>query len=138
MVTDEQLAFYGILALAAFLVGLSKCGLAVMMGALITPLVAMVIPLDQAIGLMLPILILGDVLLLLELSTIVFVATSALFIAVLNLIKVPYYFYAGLIDLDWISTLIWIVPFVPLGVWTSKRLSTGQVNESLMGWPYFC
>jgi len=61
MVTDEQLAFYGILALAAFLVGLSKCGLAVMMGALITPLVAMVIPLDQAIGLMLPILILGDV-----------------------------------------------------------------------------
>jgi len=60
MVTDEQQAFYGILALAVFLVGLSKGGLGGMMGALITPLVAMVIPLDQAIGLMLPIIILGD------------------------------------------------------------------------------
>lgn len=109
MVTDEQLAFYGILALAAFLVGLSKGGLGGMMGALITPLVAMVIPLDQMY------------LLILELSPTVFVATSALFFAVLNLIKVPYYFYTGLIDLGRIATIIWIVPFVPLGVWTGKR-----------------
>ncbi len=222
MVTEEQLAFYGILALAAFLVGLSKGGLGGMMGALITPLVAMVIPLDQAIGLMLPILILGDgfaiaahwrkwnsrivrllvpgailgvtigtliltnisvlqmrrimgviiilfiiyrvlenrlghlshiqprrwhgyaagglagitstlahaggppiamYLLTLELRPTVFVAISALFFTVLNLIKVPYYFCAGLIDLNRIATLIWIVPFVPLGVWTGKRFA---------------
>jgi uncharacterized membrane protein YfcA len=109
MVTNEQLAFYGILALVAFLVGLSKGGLGGMMGALITPLVAMVIPLNQMY------------LLILELSPTVFVATSALFFAVLNLIKAQYYFYAGLIDLDRIAILIWIVPFVPLGVWTGKR-----------------
>ncbi len=109
MVTYEQLVFYGILALAAFLVGLSKGGLGGIMCALITPLVAMVIPLNQMY------------LLILELSPTVFLATSALFFAVLNLIKVPYYFYAGLIDLDRIATLIWIVPFVPLGVWTGKR-----------------
>jgi len=48
-------------ALAAFLTGLSKGGLGDSMGALITPMLALVMPLDQAIGLTMPIFIIGDI-----------------------------------------------------------------------------
>lgn len=46
---------------AFFLTGLSKGGLGGAMGFLITPLLALVMPLQTAVGLMLPILILADV-----------------------------------------------------------------------------
>ena len=61
-------------------------------------------------------------LLMQNLSPSLFVATSVLFFAVLNIIKVPYYFYAGLFDYSIPSYLIWLAPLVPLGVWLGKRL----------------
>jgi uncharacterized membrane protein YfcA len=50
-----------VIALCAFLIGFSKGGLGGMMGALITALIALVMPVDRAIGMLLPMLIIGDV-----------------------------------------------------------------------------
>lgn len=50
-----------LVAIAGFLTGLSKGGLGGMMGALITTMLALVLPIDKVIGMMLPILMLGDV-----------------------------------------------------------------------------
>jgi len=52
-----------------------------------------------------------------------FNATSALFFAILNWIKVPYYFYANLFDYQRLRGLIWLLPLLPLGVWAGKHLA---------------
>jgi uncharacterized membrane protein YfcA len=49
------------IGLVAFLIGLSKGGLGGTAGALATPMLALVMPADKVIGLILPILMLGDV-----------------------------------------------------------------------------
>ena len=220
-VDPEQILVYLAVALACFLTGLSKAGLGGTMGFLITPMLALVMPLNQAVGLMLPVLILGDVftlaaywrrwevrylwillagavigvtlatlvlanfpldvlrkglgvlvlvffvyrllerrifntltyqtrhwhgvlagslagftstlahaggppitiyLLLQKLPPATFIATSVLFFAVLNWIKVPYYYYAGLFDFKSQMEFIWLAPLLPLGVWTGRRL----------------
>ncbi|NUM48854.1 MAG: sulfite exporter TauE/SafE family protein [Anaerolineales bacterium] len=52
-----------------------------------------------------------------------FNATSALFFAIINWIKVPYYFYAGLFDFQQMQALAWLLPLLPLGVWGGKTLA---------------
>lgn len=218
----NPLLYFSAVALSAFLTGVSKAGLGGNMGVLITPIMALVIPADQAVGLLLPIFILGDTfalmahwrrwngrlvvwlipaglvgvtlgsfvltnispvalqrllgvfvfifivyrlaekavlkrlqyqargwhgwvagglagftsalahaggppvaiyLLLQDLAPQVFVATSVLFFAVINWIKVPYYYGAGLLDFAGKLELLWVAPLVPLGVWVGKRLA---------------
>lgn len=213
----------------ALLVGLSKGGLGGSAGALATPLMALVMPADQVIGLMLPILMVADIFavwthwkrwdgrmvawmlpgavvgvtlgtffiknvpeetLKLTLAIIVFIfvaykllekrlfrnvvyqphdghgilagtvagfssslahtggppvsiylllrrvqpstfnATSALFFAILNWIKVPYYFYAGLFDFERMKSMIWLLPLLPLGVWGGKVLADKVSRET--------
>ena len=59
---DNLVLFYGVTALVAFLIGLSKGGLGGTLGALATPLMALVVPPGEAvIGLVLPILMIADV-----------------------------------------------------------------------------
>ena len=48
------------LAVGAFLIGLSKGGLGGAIGALVTPLLALVMPVPIALGLALPMLLIGD------------------------------------------------------------------------------
>jgi uncharacterized membrane protein YfcA len=221
MINDFPIPFIVAIALAAFLTGFAKGGIGGAMGVLVTPLTALVIPIEQTIGLLLPILILGDTfalaahwrrwdqrriwvllggallgvtlgtfiltsvsslilrrglgvlviifvlyrlferrilgalryqargwhavlagslagftstlahaggpsitiyLLMQDLEPGVFVATSVLFFAALNWIKVPYYLYAGLIDFAMLLKLVWLAPLIPLGVWLGKRL----------------
>ena len=218
---ENQVLFYLAIALAAFLTGLTKGGLGGMIGGLITPMMVLFMPMDLAIGLLLPILVLGDVfaiiahwrrwhsrmvwpmlggglvgvtiatffltnvpvdllrrvlgvivmifvlyrifehyimrnlqyerhgwhgplaggvagltstlahiggppitiyLMLQDLSPPVFVATSALFFACLNWVKVAYYYFAGLFRFDLLVHLVWFAPLVPLGVWIGKRV----------------
>lgn len=206
-------------ALVALIIGFSKGGLGGTLGGLATPLMAMVMPADQAIGLLLPILMVADVfavaslwkrwdwrliillmpgavvgvtigtyfitnaptetlklalgiivllfalykilearlfnaltyeaknwhgifagtvagfssalahtggppisiyLLMRRVPTHVFNATSALFFAILNWVKVPYYVYAQLFDFQQMRSLIWLLPLLPLGVWGGK------------------
>ena len=60
----------------------------------------------------------------------IFVATSVLFFAVINWIKVPYYYQAGLFDFPALVRLLWLAPLVPLGVWVGKGLAQ-RVDRSI-------
>lgn len=57
----------------------------------------------------------------------VFIATSALFFAILNWIKVPYYLYADLFDVDLLRQMAWMLPVVFVGVWLGRR-AVGKIN----------
>jgi hypothetical protein len=51
------------------------------------------------------------------------VATSALFFMVVNWIKLPYYYYTGLFNFSLLTSIAWLLPFVPFGVWIGRRFS---------------
>lgn len=65
-----------------------------------------------------------------EIAPRTFVATSALFFALLNWIKVPYYLYAGLFDFERLRSLALALPFLPLGVWVGRAFVT-RINRPL-------
>lgn len=58
----------------------------------------------------------------------VFNATAAIFFLILNWIKVPYYWYAGLFNFQLLWQVAWILPLVPIGVWLGKQFSN-KVNK---------
>ncbi len=212
-------AFFLMAGLVAFMIGLSKGGLSGTLGALATPLLALVLPASQVVPLLLPVLMLADLfalalhwgrwnrrlivlllpgavigvtagtyvitnaptqalrtvlgiivlgftlyrllqkrlfqsfayhsrswhgtaagvaaglfsalahtggppvdiyLLMQNVQPAVFVATSVLFFSILNWIKVPYYWYAGLFDWEALLRILPLLPLVPLGVWVGK------------------
>ena len=59
--TVDPLVFYIMVAVIAFMIGLAKGGLGGTLGALATPLLALVMPADQVIGLILPVLMLAAI-----------------------------------------------------------------------------
>ena len=59
--TDNETLLLVIAAIVTFLIGLSKGGLGGTAGALATPMMALVLPADKVIGLILPILMLADI-----------------------------------------------------------------------------
>ena len=61
MIAIDQVQGPIVIGLSAFLVGFSKGGVGGMMGALITALMALVLPVNVAIGMLLPLLIIGDI-----------------------------------------------------------------------------
>ncbi|MDI6694629.1 MAG: sulfite exporter TauE/SafE family protein [Anaerolineales bacterium] len=231
-IPTRPFVFYVAVALACYLAGLSKGGLGGTMGFLLTPLVSLVMPVNQAVGLLLPILILADIfaiaaywrrwdnhhvrilmvgaligvtlatfvltnfppqtlkkglaiiillfvvyrlferrilgnlhyqtrrwhatlagslagftstlahaggppitiyLLMQKLSPDAFIASSALFFALLNWIKVPYYYFAGLFDFRLLLSLVWMAPLAPLGVW-SGRILVKRVDRAMFEW----
>ncbi|MCB0226696.1 MAG: sulfite exporter TauE/SafE family protein, partial [Anaerolineae bacterium] len=69
-------------------------------------------------------------LLMQNISPRVFVATSALFFAILNWLKVPSYYYLGLFDFNLLWQVAWLLPLLPLSVWIGKLLAT-KVNKVL-------
>lgn len=220
--SENQTIVVIIAGFVAFLIGLSKGGLGGTAGALATPMMALVLPADRVIGLLLPILMLADIfamalhwgkwngklvllllpgailgvtigtyfitnaptetlrtllgvivlifaiykifekrilswftytsrnwhglvagtvagfssalahtggppvtiyLLMQKVTPAVFIATNVLFFFILNWIKVPYYFYADLFDFNQLGRLIWILPLVPVGVWTGRWMA---------------
>lgn len=217
--SNDTIIFILMTAVVAFMIGLAKGGLGGTLGALATPMMALVMPPERVIGLLLPILMLADVfavalhwgrwqrrmivlllpgsvagvtigtlfitnapteiikiglgivvllfavykilekrilgaliyqsrdwhglvagtvagfssalahtggppvsiyLLMQNVTPGMFVATSALFFMILNWIKVPYYWYAHLFDLNALLQILWLLPLVPLGVWLGK------------------
>ncbi len=58
---DNLIAFYLVAGLVALILGLGKGGLGGTLGVLATPLMSLVMPVTQVVGLILPMLILGDV-----------------------------------------------------------------------------
>jgi uncharacterized membrane protein YfcA len=219
---DAGASFYLAAGVSLFLIGLSKGGVGGMLGPLITATMALAVPADEAIGLLLPLLIAGDAfaiaahwgkwarqhvirllpasvigvaaaalvvadispaqlrrglglvillfigyrllegrliegidyrsrpwhgrvagvvagftsglahvggppvsiyLLLQRLPPPTYAATSALFFAVLNLIKVPFYGLAGLFNPSLVVRTIPLLPLLPTGVWAGKRFA---------------
>jgi len=224
---DNTIIFYLMAAFVALLIGVAKGGLGGLVGILATPLMSLVMPPNQVVGLLLPMLMLADVfavatywkrwrirlvLLLLPggvagvtigtffiknastelwrnmLAVIVFIftlykllekyilgkltydgkdwhgllagvvagfsstlahaggppvaiylllqktppiefnASTVLFFAILNWIKVPYYAYAKLFDFDRFMQIIWLLPLIPLGVMIGRWL-TIKINR---------
>jgi uncharacterized membrane protein YfcA len=72
-------------------------------------------------------------LLLQKLSPRIFIATTALFFALLNLIKVPGFLYTGVLNVQLLLSLWWVFPFIPLGIWTARWLVT-HVNQQTFEW----
>jgi len=230
--TVDSIIFYIMVALISFMIGLAKGGLGGTLGALATPLLALFMPSDQVIGLILPILMLADIfavslhwrrwntklalllipgaivgvtigmffitnapietlrtalgvivlifavykifesriqgfvkyqpknwhgllagtftgfvsalahtggpslsiyLLLQDVTPRVFIATSAIFFFLLNLIKVPFYWYAGLFNFQLLWQIAWLLPLVPLGVWVG-RWGASKVDKETFEW----
>ena len=67
-------------------------------------------------------------LLLQRLEPTTFVATQTLFFFVVNLVKVPGYLSEGLIDIQQLISIAWVIPLIPVGVWIG-RWAIGKVNR---------
>lgn len=67
-------------------------------------------------------------LLLQRLQPTAFVATQTLFFFVVNLVKVPGYLSEGLIDVQQLISIAWVIPLIPVGVWIG-RWAIGKVNR---------
>jgi uncharacterized protein len=52
----------------------------------------------------------------------VFIGTTALFFALLNLIKVPGYLISGFINLPLMVSFWWVFLFIPLGIWVARQV----------------
>jgi uncharacterized protein len=63
-------------------------------------------------------------LLLQKLNARPFIATTAIYFAILNLIKVPGFLYTGVLNLSLLFSLWWVFPFIPLGMWVARRTLT--------------
>jgi uncharacterized membrane protein YfcA len=62
-----------------------------------------------------------------------FIATSAIFFALLNLIKVPGFLYTGVLDLALLFSLWWVFLFIPFGIWVA-RLALTRVSPQAFEW----
>jgi uncharacterized membrane protein YfcA len=68
-------------------------------------------------------------LLLQNISPRAFVATTAIFFALLNLIKVPGFVWAGVIDLPLLARLWWVFLFIPVGILLGRALIQ-RINQA--------
>lgn len=59
--------------------------------------------------------------LLQRLDPVVFVGTTTLFFAIVNLLKLPGVLLTGTLDLRQFIGVLWALPFIPLGVWLGRR-----------------
>jgi uncharacterized membrane protein YfcA len=66
----------------------------------------------------------GSYLLLQRLKARPFIATTAIYFALLNLIKVPGFLYTGVLDLPLLFSLWWVFPFIPVGIWVARTMLT--------------
>jgi hypothetical protein len=62
-----------------------------------------------------------------------FIATSAVYFALLNVIKVPGFLYTGVLDLPLLFSLWWVFLFIPLGIWVA-RVTLTRVSPATFEW----
>jgi len=63
-------------------------------------------------------------LLLKKISARPFIATGAIYFAILNLIKVPGFLYTGVLNLALLFSLWWVFLFIPIGIWVARMTLT--------------
>ncbi len=62
-----------------------------------------------------------------------FIATTALFFAILNLVKVPGFLYTGVLNVSLLLSLWWVFLFIPLGIWAARWMIT-HINQQAFEW----
>ena len=62
-----------------------------------------------------------------------FIATTAIYFALLNLIKVPGFLYTGVLNVPLLLSLWWVFPFIPIGIWFARKTLT-RVSPSAFEW----
>ena len=62
-----------------------------------------------------------------------FIATTAIYFALLNLIKVPGFLYTGVLDVPLLFSLWWVFPFIPVGIWVA-RMTLTRLSPSAFEW----
>lgn len=62
-----------------------------------------------------------------------FIATTAIYFALLNLIKVPGFLYTGVLDLPLLLSLWWVFLFIPVGIWVA-RMTLTRISPSAFEW----
>lgn len=72
-------------------------------------------------------------LLLQKLAPRTFIATTALFFALLNLLKIPGFLYTGVLDLPRLISLWWVFLFIPLGIAAARWLIL-RVDPKVFEW----
>ncbi len=68
-------------------------------------------------------------------SPTVFIGTTTLFFAIINLLKLPAVAAAGLLNFPLLFSAVWAIPLIPLGVWAGRRFISRvspQLFEGLM------
>ena len=76
---------------------------------------------------------LSSYLLLQKLPARPFIATSALYFALLNLIKVPGFLYTGVLNLPLLFSLWWVFLFIPIGIGVARTTLT-RVSPAAFEW----
>ncbi|MFO7323358.1 MAG: sulfite exporter TauE/SafE family protein [Chloroflexota bacterium] len=67
--------------------------------------------------------------LLQDVSPPVFVGTTTLFFALVNLIKVPWLVAGHLLDLSDLTRILWAMPLIPVGIWLGRWLVNRMNRE---------
>jgi uncharacterized protein len=62
-----------------------------------------------------------------------FIATTAIFFALLNLIKVPGFLYTGVLNVPLLLSLWWVLLFIPLGIWVA-RMTIVRLSPAAFEW----
>ena len=62
-----------------------------------------------------------------------FIATTAIYFALLNLIKVPGFLYTGVLNVPLLFSLWWVFPFIPIGIWVARIMLT-RLSPSAFEW----
>lgn len=62
-----------------------------------------------------------------------FIATTAIYFALLNLIKVPGFLYTGVLNLPLLFSVWWVFPFIPVGIWVARRTLT-RLSPAAFEW----
>jgi uncharacterized protein len=62
-----------------------------------------------------------------------FIANSVLFFALLNVIKVPGFLYARVLDIPLLLSFWWVFPFIPVGIWAARQLVM-RIKPSVFEW----
>lgn len=67
-------------------------------------------------------------LLLQNITPIVFVGTTTLYFALINLLKIPPLILTGILDWEVLLNVIWVFPVLPLGVWLGRKI-INRINQ---------
>jgi uncharacterized membrane protein YfcA len=62
-----------------------------------------------------------------------FIATTAIYFALLNLIKVPGFLYTGVLNLPLLFSLWWVFLFIPVGIWVA-RMTLTRLSPAAFEW----